>query len=69
MTTLPTARLANQRSNWPRARRALDDLPAFIGDRQLEDVLGEIHSHDAKRSSSMHLGLLHGDVALTPHTT
>lgn len=50
-------RLASQRSNWLLFMRAIDDAQVLIGDRQLEHVLGKIHSHDGKRTISMQLGL------------
>jgi len=44
----------------------LDDAPLRIGHGQLEYALGKVNTHDRKSSSSIHLGLPFGDVALTP---
>ena len=40
-------------------RQALtfDEAPVRIGDRKLEDGLGEIDAHDGQRGGSIHLGL------------
>jgi len=43
-----------------RARKALllDDTPAAVSERQLEDRLRKIHTHDGQSSGSIHVGLL-----------